>query len=308
MKRICQSIHYLKKQHSFKCGCFDDSIRCLDKALFELEKKDKLSDIDENRKLEFLNNKVQCLNYKNLVFESNAQYEEGIKCLDEAMSIFSLPDDHYGLLLKNKAVNHVKLSQYKEALNCYEEALTCYEESINDRNYMIILSSKCATLINLKRFDEALNIVDYVLESEPNNVLYLYLKISLLFLTNEIDSAIELCEQTIEQYPNLKYKFIFKIRSLNNIKSIRNALDYVNKSLELDGNNEEIITLKNKLELEEVIELIEIDVYYALECFNKLKIDENNIHYLYCKSRIFEEINNLVKSEECIIKTLELID
>lgn len=287
----------------FNCGCIDESIQCLDESLLLLknEKESFGESFVKQKEFELLNRKADFLNHKSLTFDTNCQYEDANKCLDEAIRILPEHNELYYLILKNKGRNFLKLFQF-------EEARKCFDESYNILNDLESLYLYINASISLKQFEEASEDVDFLIDSEPDNIFYISEKIRLLFLTNEIDSAIELCEQIIEKNPKLSNKLKSKINNLNKIKTIRKALNEVNKSLELDGDNNEVLSFKNKLELEEVMQIINIDGLYALDCFNELCIDENNVDYLFCKSKIFLVLNNHIKCDEYLKKALEIID
>lgn len=121
-------------------------------------------------------------------------YKEALECVNKALEIS--PDSKFALVYKAQIL--IKLGKYEDALKLIEKA-----QSID---YTFGLHEKAYCLLELKRFDEAIEVLNEIIEANPNDARAYYNRACAYSLKNEQDKAIYDLKKAIEL--NIDYKFM----------------------------------------------------------------------------------------------------
>jgi tetratricopeptide (TPR) repeat protein len=169
-------------------------------------------------------------------------------------------------------MKHFSDKQYEKASNSFEKAL---EKKPEDHTTWNLLSQ---TYLNLNRNDEALSSIEFSLGLEPENVLYLHSKATILHQMKRLDEAAETLDKVIAIQPG---DIAYILRGVCEYDSGRyeNALEWYEKALMIDpenplGNQMKGYTLFMLKRFEETIPLLEKSLSYGLSDSTQKILDE----------------------------------
>ncbi len=156
----------------------------------------------------------------------------------------------------DKALINYNEGRWEEAQRNYDQCLDTWQDS--DELWI----SKGNVHFQLGQFEDALLSYDRALELNQNSILARRNKVNLLIGMGKLDDAYQVCDEIavldgIEEWAWLRMAYICIVKGNN-----EEALDHLQKILEMDDNLEEIWNLKGVL-------LIEKDSEAALRCFNR---------------------------------------
>jgi tetratricopeptide (TPR) repeat protein len=184
----------------------------------------------------------------------------------------------------------------------YKKALFCIESSLKITERDIFFSKKGDILFKLRKFDDAVNNYEKALDIN-NNLPYAYLGLGILYYSTEkYDYALECFDKLFELYMEhltdsekymiTTYTLIGKGEITNNTDFFEEALNYIDKQINMDMDNIDLWILKGYV-------LFKMEKYReALGVYNNaLSIDPNNIEILESLAIIYE---NLGKFDDAI--------
>ena len=183
-----------------------------------------------------------------------------------------------------------KSRKYVELIKYCDELLEKYPE--NEK----ILFFKGDSLFYLEKYNKALELYSKLLEINPFNFDYVYSKSETLRHLARNHESFEIWEEYLKKVnialknnPNNSNNWFFKSKILeynNRYSKGKEALDTINKAINLDSSNPEYYYLKS-----EILTYGLNDKKEALdEINNALKLNPYNINYLMLKANIFEYI------------------
>lgn len=197
------------------------------------------------------------LEYKGRSLFLLGKYEEAAEALEKALA--HTPDSV--LLWATLAVSLYSLNRYEEALPAFERA-----EAIGFAEYpnieSLTLQYKGQTLYFLDRDEDAIQVLDRVLQADPDNVDALLYKARAQNYTNHTAEAIETIDRLLELDPQHKEGWKNKATWLMRVGRNEEALAALERALELDlGNIDLLDSLASALYLvgryEESIEIMD---------------------------------------------------
>ncbi|MBR5504435.1 MAG: tetratricopeptide repeat protein [Methanobrevibacter sp.] len=126
----------------------------------------------------------------------------------------------------------------------YENALICVDKIIDLEKSCRALLNKGTTLCSLNRMEEGFKILDSIIDNCEEYELAYINKCGFLYDLQEFEEMSLLSEKILKKNPNCSAAY--DIKSLAHLERGQYdlALDYINKALELDPNNN--ISLKRK--------------------------------------------------------------
>ena len=165
------------------------------------------------------------------------------------------------------------------------------------------LLSKANEEFQCQRYNDSLDLYNQIIQKFPNEIKIEPYKGKVLSLayTNKINEALKFTENEI--------KSIFSEKEMLNIKSeiyfinkdYNNALNFINKSLKIDINNEESLVIKLK-----ILYYMKSNKKDILDCLNKIqKINKNNPHSFYYLGKISQDEEKYEKAIELYTQSLE---
>ena len=162
------------------------------------------------------------------------------------------------------------------------------------------LLSKANEEFQCQRYNDSLDLFNQIIQKFPNEIKIEPYKGKVLSLayTNKINEALKFTENEI--------KSIFSEKEMLNIKSeiyfinkdYNNALNFINKSLKIDINNEDSLVIKLK-----ILYYMKSNKNDILDCLNK--INSNNPNLLYYYGRISQDEKKYQEAIELYIRSLE---
>ena len=165
------------------------------------------------------------------------------------------------------------------------------------------LISKAREEFQSQRYNDSLDLFNQIIQKFPNEIKIEPYKGKVLSLayTNKINEALKFTENEI--------KSIFSEKEMLNIKSeiyfinkdYNNALNFINKSLKIDINNEDSLVIKLK-----ILYYMKSNKKDILDCLNKIqKINKNNPHSFYYLGKISQDEEKYEKAIELYTQSLE---
>ena len=154
-----------------------------------------------------------------------------------------------------------------------------------------------------QRYNDSLDLFNQIIQKFPNEIQiepYRGKALSLAY-TNKINEALKFTENEI--------KSIFSEKEMLNIKSeiyfinkdYDNSLNFINKSLKIDINNEDSLVIKLK-----ILYYMKSNRNDILDCLNKIqKINKNNPSAFYYLGKISQDEEKYEKAIELYIQSLE---
>jgi len=291
--KIEEGIEFIKKKEYLKAiECFDNILQFNPnnestllnkaKALYELRnfweaRKNIDRAVEINPKLE------DAWYYKGLIEIENSSYEEALKCFNKITEL--QPNNifawhHIGILLSH-------IGNYPEANKCFDKALQILEFNPKIDNDEIselpklgqirlldnmvcqekislqsIRRHKLQTLYNTNSYEEIIKFTDKIVETEPNNFIFLCAKIDALRSLSRNEEAIILIDKALKNAPQDVALLYEKGLTLENIGKCDQALSCYNESIKIFSNNEivwqsKIRVLTNMSNWEEILKTIE---------------------------------------------------
>ena len=169
-------------------------------------------------------------------------------------------------------MKHFSEKEYEKATNSFEKAL---EKKSEDHTTWNLLSQ---AYLNLNRNDEALSAIEFSLGFEPENVLYLQSKATILHQMKKLDEAAETLDKVIAIQPG---DIAYILRGVCEYDSGRyeNALQWYDKALTIDpenplGNQMKGYTLFMLRRFKEAIPLLEKSMSYGYSESTQMILDE----------------------------------
>ena len=219
------------------------------------------------------------------------KYIDAIKYFNKASEL----NENDELALYYKSCIYEYFRDYKKALSCIDDSLKITERDI-------FFSKKGDILFKLRNYDNAVNNYEKALDIN-NNLPYAYLGLGILHYTIEkYDYALECFDKLFELYMEhltndekymiTTYTLIGKGEITNNTDFFEEALNYIDRQINIDMNNIDLWSLKGYV-------LFKMEKYReALGIYNNaLSIDSNNIEILESLAIIYE---NLGKYDDAI--------
>jgi tetratricopeptide (TPR) repeat protein len=222
---------------------------------------------------------------------NSKKYIDAIKYFNKASEL----NENDELSLYYKSCIYEYFRDYKKALSYIDNSLKITERDI-------FLSKKGDILFKLRKFDDAVNNYEKALDIN-NNLPYAYLGLGILYYTIEkheyalecFDRLFELYMEHLtddEKYMITIYTLIGKGEITNNTDFFEEALNYIDRQINMDMDNIDLWILKGYV-------LFKMEKYReALGVYNNaLSIDPNNIEILESLAIIYE---NLGKFDDAI--------
>ncbi len=181
-----------------------------------------------NKALDIKPEYTYALGRKGLVLRNLKRFEEAIQLFDKSLDI--VPEDTETLV--NKGVVLAELGILEEAIQSFDKAIELEPE------FILALVNKTIALADLGKYEEALEWIDRALEVEPENIRALMNKARVLDGLGKIGEAINLFSRAYQYGPE---EFYFKETILNKSKKLEEAIQLLNKKLEPEQEDIQII-------------------------------------------------------------------
>jgi tetratricopeptide (TPR) repeat protein len=165
-------------------------------------------------------------NNKGVALGNLKQYDEAIKCCDEAIRL----KPKYAVTYNNKGVALDELKQYEKAIKCLDEAIRL------DHNNASAYSNKGNALFGLKRYEEAIECYDEAIRLDPKYAYAYGNKGAVLNELKQYEEAIKCCDEAIRLDPKDAFAYNHKGFALKNLKQYQEALKYFDEAIRLDPN------------------------------------------------------------------------
>ena len=150
----------------------------------------------------------------------------------------------------------IQLTQYYEYLNKYEEALQLLENYFNeypDESNPILLYQYARVTAWIKDFDKALELINKVIQQEPNNLTYQLFKAQLLVWTlQNFEEANSLLNNVLDNQPN-NIEAIIALASLRlNEDDFEAAQELANRAKKIDPASTSLQKLLSNIEFKKL--------------------------------------------------------
>jgi tetratricopeptide (TPR) repeat protein len=219
------------------------------------------------------------------------QYEEAIKCYDEAIRL----DTKYAAAYNNKGIALRNLKQYEEAIKCLDEAIRL------DTKYAAAYNNKGFALSELKQYEEAIKCYDKSIKLDPNNAAAYNNKGNALYEIKQYEEAIKCYDEAIRLDPNAATTYNNKGFALIDLKQYEEAIKCYDEAIRLDPNA--ATTYNNK-----GFALIDLKQYEeAIECLDEaIRLDTKYAAAYKNKGFALSELKQYEEAIKCYDKSIEL--
>ena len=228
--------------------------------------------------LDYYPNDISALKGKGKSSFKLDNFSDAIESMDV---VLSKNDDKDALLIKALSLNN--LERYEESIELFKYYLTNFDSG--DMDAIIGIAN---ALTRLGKNKEADVYYDKILSKNPKNVLFCLNKAINLHNQKEYAHSNQLLDRILADSVNIK-AYILKAKNLNLMGEYQKSIDLCNKILEIDENNEEILSLIgiNYFNLEDYKKAIDSFKLFLIEYPDKLDT---------IKSYYIESLENLSKN------------
>lgn len=211
--------------------------------------------------LDYYPNDINALKGKGQTSFKLDNFSDAIESMDV---VLSEKDDKDALLIKALSLNN--LQRYGESIELFKYYLTNFDSE--DMDAIIGIAD---ALTSLGKIEEADTYYDKILSKNPNNVLFGLNKAINLHNQKEYAQSNKLLDRILADNINIK-AYILKAKNLNLMGKYQKSIDLCNEILEIDENNEEILSLIgiNYYNLENYKKAIDSFKLFLLEYSDKL--------------------------------------
>lgn len=225
---------------------YDNALICIDNALKDFD------DFEDNGVFSLLINKGK-------VFLNKYEFDKSLDIFDQILNHDSIPKHIYYEAMESKGEVYYAMCDIEKAMDCFykcktneycpyhlivilirdkqfDEALRLINEFNDEHPYenYTFYSLKAEILFNLGHCDEAEINLDKSLEICSDNGALVH-KASILANFNRFEEALAICDSVPEDDAYLDYSYYVKAKIYKNKGEIDKAIEFYNKSLEIDS-------------------------------------------------------------------------
>ena len=214
--------------------------------------------------------------------------------VEEATDGISKSDRKKFDILKYDGVRAQKIGKLAYAIKCFTEALAI-DNDPETMSYLV------GAYTMTHEHEKALEVLDSMVEIDPEQINTLFTRVSVLFLLNREEAVMEECDRIISYEPSNPLAYYLKGRACKNRGELDAALDNLSKSIALKPDFSDACLLRAEVYLKKedgVSALKDVEEVIAREG------EEENAYLL--KGAIHAFLKNETTAEEDFNKVLEL--
>ena len=235
---------------------------------------------------------------KGIEFTESGEYENAIKCFDEAIQV----NRNFVHAWNNKGIVLGLLNKLNEAIECHERA------TLINPDFKEAWSYKGVAFRKLGEYKKAIECFNKAIDIGPNYKDAMVSKGNVLVEIGELSEAIEWYEGAIDIDPEDKTAWNGKGIVFKRLREYEKAIEFFEKALRIDPNfKEAMYNLKNTLGMKGENFLNSGKPDAAIECFKRIvEIDRddkytwNNLGVAFAKSGRYD------KAIQCFDKSIEI--
>ena len=176
--------------------------------------------------------------YKASLLKQLQRYDDAITCLNKLLQI----NPQNGLAYKEKGIILKKLNRHDDSIECFDIAI----EIEPDNHLFYYEKALCLSSRNVK---VAIEYLDKSLKILSNYEDAFALKAAILCDNKEYKACIECCDTFLRKNSNCTNSTIYAVKadSLSNLRRPRDALEWIEKALCLDPDDESFREIRNRI-------------------------------------------------------------